>query len=53
MVKIREVEEFMCRECGRFMPIKHKGRATLDGKPYDACQWCCHKEQEKQFYCSL
>ena len=46
-------EEFMCPECHRFKLVSQKGKATLNGEPYEVCQSCCEDEQKKQFYCSF
>lgn len=50
---IGDYEEFLCRECGHWINIKHKGKATLNDEPYDVCVWCCTYEQQKQNYATL
>ena len=47
-------EEFLCMKCGTFMPFSCKGKAVdHNDKPMDVCKWCCHEEQERQFYGSF
>ena len=50
---MNEGEEFFCIVCGNFKPIKEKGEATMNDKPYNACKSCCYEEQKKQFYSSF
>ncbi len=46
--------EFQCRECGKFMALKYKGKA-IDEKdnPIDVCVWCCLDEQKKRFMAEM
>ena len=46
-------ETFYCSECLKERPISEKGKAEKNGKPYNACEQCCHEEQKKQFYSEL
>ena len=47
-------DKFLCRECGRFMHTRNKGKATDgEGNSIDVCVWCCLDEQKRQFYTEM
>ncbi len=47
-------DEFLCRECGRFMSLKYKGKAIdREGNSINVCVLCCAEEQKRQFYTEM
>ncbi|KKM95424.1 hypothetical protein LCGC14_1188260 [marine sediment metagenome] len=47
------LSHFYCRECHGYFHVKDKGKATKEGKPYEACINCCLEEQKRQFYAEM
>lgn len=44
-------EEFICVVCGNLRLVKQEmGNAERDGKPIDACIYCCLEEEKRQFF---
>ncbi len=46
-----EDAEFICVICGNWRLVQQEmGNAERDGKPINACIYCCLKEEKRQFF---